>query len=288
MELRAAIERIGRLRGTTVLVLAASNLEIDLLPTLYDTLSELGRTRGLDVVLYCRGGVVNAARRIALLLHEFTDRLTFVIPHFCESSGTVLALAAAEIIAGPVAVFSPVDPRLQCAQPSSGDSPLAVSSQDVRLFGKMSEDWFGMEGREAQARALSALCESVFPTTLTSFYRSALEVKDICAQMLEIAHCPEPRRARIIQALLFGYHSHSYALTRQELKDLGLPISTNEEVEGCGWLISAELRNFIGGGARQSVQDDWFDTLVAIHGGARRRRQREGAPAPIWERCEIT
>ena len=75
----AAME--ARSRGR-VLVFAASKLEIDLLPPLYDALRAIGRCERLHIVIQCRGGEVNAARRIALLLHQSTDHLTFVVPHF--------------------------------------------------------------------------------------------------------------------------------------------------------------------------------------------------------------
>jgi len=71
------IEEIEQRRSARLLVFAASNLDIELLPALYDTLREIGRGERLDVLLSCRGGAVTAARRIALLLHDFTDRLAF-------------------------------------------------------------------------------------------------------------------------------------------------------------------------------------------------------------------
>ncbi len=169
MNLRGHIAELEALRGSTVLVFAASHLELDLLPELYDTLRGLGRPERLDVVFYCKGGVVNAARRIALLLHEHTGHLAFIVPHRCESAGTITALAAREIVAGPVAVFSPVDPQLQAPPSAPGEGPSAISSEDVRLFGQMARDWFGLEEGEAKQQAMSVLFQNIFPTTLTAF-----------------------------------------------------------------------------------------------------------------------
>ncbi|MGH2448211.1 MAG: SDH family Clp fold serine proteinase, partial [Chloroflexota bacterium] len=78
MSMRAFIEAIESHRSSTVLVLGASSLDIELLPMLYDSLREIGRIGSLDVLLYCRGGLVSGARRIALLLHEHTDSLGFI------------------------------------------------------------------------------------------------------------------------------------------------------------------------------------------------------------------
>ena len=64
------IAQIERRRDSRVLVLAASHLDMELLPALYRHCRALAPARRLDVVLHGRGGVVHAARRIALLLRE--------------------------------------------------------------------------------------------------------------------------------------------------------------------------------------------------------------------------
>lgn len=289
MNIRRYIEELEARRDSRVLVLAASHLELDLLPELYDTLRGLGRPARLDVVFYCKGGVVNAARRIALLLHQFTDHLAFIVPHRCESSGTITALAAREIVAGPVAVFSPVDPLLQAGPSAEGDRPHAISSEDVRLFSQMARDWFGLEEGEAKRQALSVLCESIFPTTLTSFYRSILEARDICAQLLSLhmAQAPEAQRARIADQLLFGHHSHGYALSRDDMAALGLPLRRDEPTEDLAWEIARALRATLGGGVRRDLEDDWFDAIFVTREGARRRRRGRGGLEPSWETGEL-
>lgn len=289
MKIRQYIEEIEKRRRSTVLVFAASNLEIESLPALYDTLREIGRAERLDVLFYCRGGVVNAARRIALLLHDFADRLSFLVPDRCESSGTIAALAAHEIVAGPAAVFTPVDPLLQAPLASSGDLPPAISAQDVRLFGKMSRDWFGLEEDEARLKAMSVLCENIFPTDLTSFYRSTLEVEAVCLELLSL-HMPESAKAaksKIVDGLLYGHHSHRFPLARADMRDLGLPIRSDPETEDLAWEVARALRSSVGGAARPTSKDDWIDALLATRSGSRRRRRSPEELGPIWEAGEI-
>ena len=289
MSLRRHIEAIEARRGSTVLVFAASHLEIDLLPELYDTLRSLEHPARLDVVFTCKGGVVNAARRIARLLHEHTDHLAFLVPHRCESAGTITALAAQEIVAGPVAIFSPVDPLLQGASPASGEAQHAISSEDVRLFSQMAKDWFGLDESEAKRQAMSVLIENVFPTTLTSFYRSVLEAQAICTELLllHMPHETEAQRAHIANQLLFGYHSHSYALTRDDMAALGLPIRRDAPTEDLAWEIARSVRSTLGGGVRRSLEDDWLDAILATRNVERRRRRGHGGLEPIWEAGEL-
>jgi hypothetical protein len=290
MKIRQAIEAIEARRDSRVLVFAASNLEIEFLPVLYDVLRQIGRSGRLDVLVYFRGGVVNAARRIALLLHQFTDRLTFIVPDRCESSGTIAALAAHEVIAGPVAVFSPVDPLLQGPPSTSGERPLAISAEDVRLFGEMGRKWFGLKEAEARTKAMEVLCENIFPTTLTSFYRSTLEVEAVCSELLSL-HIPDSEaalKARILEGLLFGRHSHSFALTREDMRELGLPLAGDPATEDLAWEVAGELRRSVGGGARATPDDDWIDAVLATREGMRRRRRSPGEMGPSWEAGQIS
>lgn len=289
MKIAERIAGIEARRGGRLLVLAASNLELELLAPLYDTLRRDGRLERLDVLLYCRGGIVTAARRIALLLDGFTDRLSFIVPDRCESSGTIMALAGREIVAGPAAIFSPVDPLLQGPTAPSEEGPTAISAEDVRLFGRMARDWFGLDEGEAGPRALSTLCESIFPTTLTAFYRSALEVKGVCEELLSL-HMPAEAaqaRARIIDQLLVGHHSHGFALSGDDLARIGLPVRRDAEVEDLAWEIAGVLRGSIGAGARAAAEDPWHDALIASReGGMWRRRTREGGAA-AWAAAPI-
>lgn len=280
------IERIQALRGNQVLVFASSQLDIDLLPALYDMLSGLEQGKALDVVFQSRGGVVNAARRIALLLREFSDRVCFLVPHYCESAGTVAALSADEIVAGPLAIFSPVDPQLSAA--SGGGGPMSMSAQDLRLFAAMAVEWFGLEQEEARSRSLSILCENVFPGTLTSFYRSTLEVQDICEALLSL-HMGEDRQAQrrhITEKLLFDFHSHTYALTRDDLLALGLPVTIDRQLEPLMWSISSELRKVIGPASRDASRSDWLDACLATAHGACVRRRSEDFPG-TWQDLEL-
>lgn len=282
--MKQRLEELERSRGSRVVLIAASHLELDLLPVLYDTLGEIGRTQRLDVLFYCCGGVVHAARRIALMLHGFTDHLSFIVPDRCESSGMIAALAAPELVAGPAAIFSPVDPHLETPS-GSGEGPSAVSAQDVRLFALMAENWFGLAESEAKARALTVLCESIFPTTLTSFYRSMIEVEAICAELIALglpAAAPAIR-SEIVETLLYGHHSHGFALSRDDLRKLGLPVREDAAAEAIAWQIGRGLRERVGAGARRTCEDEWFDAVVATTAGSMRRRRSANVPAPRWE-----
>ncbi len=263
----------------------AINLDSNLLPPVYETLRAIDRVERLNVVVHSRGGSVNAARRLALLFNEFTDHLTFIVPYFCESAGTVMALAAREIIAGSMASFSPIDPHLTAAEGSDASGPSALSAQDIRLFRKMSQDWFGLDQDQAQARSLSILCENIFPATLTSFYRSTLELEQIGNELLSL-HMPDSMRdlrSEIVRALLFDFHSHGYALTADEMRKMGLPVLRDPAIEMAAWEAVCQVRAWIGPESRRSFDDDRYDALIGTRDGVIRHRRMDNAPAGVWE-----
>lgn len=279
------IRAIEALRRSRVLVLAASSLDFELLPALYEQCRTLGAVERLDVVLHCRGGIVNGARRIALLLRGFTDHLSFIVPYFCESSGTILALAADEIIAGELAIFSPIDPHLHGGG-GKDEEPSSFSCLDIHRFGDMSEAWFGARSEDARLQALSLLCGSIFPPTLTAFYRAMLEVEQIGAELLQFQLPERSDRGQILQRLIYGYHSHNYAITRAELEALGLNIQRQPEVEDLAWEISKLLQTVVGRGVCQSLEESWYDALLATREGVRLRTRRPGGLLPQWTDAE--
>jgi len=66
----------------------------------------------LDIVLHTPGGLVLASLQIARAIHKHPGKVTVFIPHYAMSGGTLIALAADEIIMSPDAVLGPVDPQL--------------------------------------------------------------------------------------------------------------------------------------------------------------------------------
>ena len=66
----------------------------------------------IDLILHTPGGLALAATQIALALQAHPGKKTVIIPHYAMSGGTLIALAADEIIMDPHAALGPVDPQL--------------------------------------------------------------------------------------------------------------------------------------------------------------------------------
>jgi len=72
----------------------------------------------IDLIVHTPGGLVLAAGQIAHALKRHPAKVTVFVPHYAMSGGTLIALAADEIVMDPNAVLGPVDPQL-------GQSPAA-------------------------------------------------------------------------------------------------------------------------------------------------------------------
>jgi ClpP class serine protease len=66
----------------------------------------------IDLVLHTPGGLVLAATQIARAIFTRRGKVTMFVPHYAMSGGTLLALAAKEIVMSEYAVLGPVDPQL--------------------------------------------------------------------------------------------------------------------------------------------------------------------------------
>jgi len=66
----------------------------------------------IDIILHTPGGLVLAAEQIARAIAGHEAKVTVFVPHYAMSGGTLLALAADEIIMDEHAVLGPIDPQL--------------------------------------------------------------------------------------------------------------------------------------------------------------------------------
>jgi ClpP class serine protease len=78
----------------------------------------------LDLVLHTPGGLVLAALQIAKAVRDHKAKVTVFVPHYAMSGGTLIALAADEIVMCSHSVLGPIDPQI-------GQSPAASLSKVV-------------------------------------------------------------------------------------------------------------------------------------------------------------
>jgi len=66
----------------------------------------------IDLILHTPGGLVLASEQIAESLLRHPGKVTVFVPHYAMSGGTMIALAADELVMDENAVLGPLDPQL--------------------------------------------------------------------------------------------------------------------------------------------------------------------------------
>lgn len=66
----------------------------------------------IDLILHTPGGLTLASEQIAFALKKHPAKVTVYVPHYAMSGGTMIALAADEIVMNENAVLGPVDPQI--------------------------------------------------------------------------------------------------------------------------------------------------------------------------------
>lgn len=240
--LAAALQEV---RGRRV-VFVHSPLTADLVPILYACLRRAGHVDDLDLVLSTSGGTITGTRQIAMLLREFTRRLTIGVPGRARSSGTLLCLSADELVLGPLAELGPIDPTMESQGAIPSDAPGNISAEDIRAFRGLAGDWFGVTREEDQLQVLALLATRIFPTSLASLYRFDKLVRGVAAELLEWQLPGDERekeRESIIDRLVSGYHTHDDVICRRDARELGLrAVDATPEEEEIFWSLSQALR----------------------------------------------
>jgi len=104
-------------------------------PSFYDQLSAIGKQEKLDLLLFTRGGDIEAPWRIVTLMREFCNKFAVLVPYRAHSAGTMLAMGADEIVMTSMGVLSPIDPSrthplLPRREGATESEPISV--QDMR------------------------------------------------------------------------------------------------------------------------------------------------------------
>ena len=118
-ERKAQLAKIAAIRGRDVLVFAADaskgrlpiSIEFRDLTPINDQLSNLSHA-DIDLILETPGGSGETAEDIVKLLRGKFSKVGVIVPGMAKSAGTLIAMAADEILMEPVSALGPIDAQL--------------------------------------------------------------------------------------------------------------------------------------------------------------------------------
>jgi ClpP class serine protease len=177
----------------------------------------------IDIVLHTPGGLVLAALQIARAIREHKGKVTVFVPHYAMSGGTLIALAADEIVMCKHSVLGPIDPQL-------GQSPAASLIKIV------------------EQKPIERIDDQTL--VLADVGRKAIaQVKQAAGELLQ-RRLPAEQAATLAEKLSTGTWTHDYPIWVSTGRELGLSINTNmpNEVLELMTLYPQPVRAQSGGG----------------------------------------
>jgi ClpP class serine protease len=152
----------------------------------------------IDIILHTPGGLVLASEQIASALSRRKGKVTVFVPHYAMSGGTLIALAADEVVMDDNAVLGPVDPQV-------GKFP-AVSILKV------------LEDKPVKEIDDETLI-------MADISRKALAQVKATIQRIAQSQFSEADAKKLAQKLASGQWTHDYPISYEEAKALGLKVS---------------------------------------------------------------
>jgi ClpP class serine protease len=158
------------------------------------------RDMPLDIILHTPGGLVLASLQIAQAIKKHRGKVTAFVPHYAMSGGTLISLAASEIVMSEHAVLGPVDPQLGKFPAASilkavAKKPVAELEDETLILADQAE------------KAIAQLRESI---------RELLQTTPPNGKVDELA-----------RLLSEGTWTHDYPITYERAKSLGLSVNSN-------------------------------------------------------------
>lgn len=172
--------------------------------------------RAIDVLIHTPGGLALAAEMIAMALKAHPGRVTVMVPFYAMSGGTLIALAADEILMEAHSVLGPLDPQIA-----------------------------GMPAGSLVALLKRKPIQSVQDYTVIQADIALLALQRMrnFVQWLLRGRMPEKRLVGVAEFLTGGYITHDTPITFEVAKTLGLPVAQGLPREVYDFFDTCEFGN---------------------------------------------
>jgi len=182
----------------------ARHIDLEDAQTIIAAIKDTPEDMPIDLVIHTPGGLVLAAMQIARAIEAHKAKVTVYVPVYAMSGGTLIALAADEIVLGEFSVLGPIDPQMAGLPAAS-----IVKARDSKPIEHVSD--------------LTLVLADVGEKALAQVKQGAIEL--LTPRM-------ERTAAEALAAKLAGGNwTHDYALTASEACALGLPVKVGMPLE---------------------------------------------------------
>lgn len=206
-----AIRRIEKARGSRVITMIhrqekrsmfgmsmSRMIDLEDAQTIIAAIKSTPKDTPIDLILHTPGGLVIAAMQIARAVEAHPARVTAHVPIYAMSGGTLIALAADEVVMGEFSMLGPIDPQIMGISAAS-----ILAARDAKPPEAVSD--IAMVLADVSEKAIAQVTAGAIDIMTPRMEQGAAEA---------LAH-----------KLASGTWTHDYALTPREATELGLPIT---------------------------------------------------------------
>jgi ClpP class serine protease len=180
------------------------HIDLEDAQTIIAAIKETPIERPIDLVLHTPGGLVLAAMQIARAVEAHPAKVTVYVPVYAMSGGTLIALAADEIVLGEFSVLGPIDPQIAGLPAAS-----IVRARDSKPVEHVFD--------------LTLVLADISEKALTQVKKGAVE--------LLTPRLDQATAEKLASQLAGGHWTHDYALTAHGARDIGLPVKVGMPLE---------------------------------------------------------
>ncbi|MEK6953551.1 MAG: hypothetical protein AABX01_00970 [Candidatus Micrarchaeota archaeon] len=267
-EIDQIANEIVKLRGRPLLLMFYSHTAGKIMPADLNYLEEgvfgdVEKLAGLDLILHTRGGDVSSSYRIAQLIRSKCLNLNALIPIYSYSGGTVISLAADEILMNRgTSLISPIDVQLN----NDKESMSLLNFDKFIEFLKETSNYFEFEDDDQRAKFISALMEKLVeridPLQIGEFYRlrglQSFYAKTLLTEYMFRNDSDKERIANdIVTQLTSKCPTHDFDIDFQIALDIGLKVG---ELEKKTYKLGKQLINKCVLAKRMGIVCDYIDS----------------------------
>ncbi len=154
----------------------------------------------IDLIIHTPGGLVLASEQIAEALLRHPGKVTVFVPHYAMSGGTLIAMAADELVMDPNAVLGPLDPQL-------GQYPAASI---IKVL---------------EQKPLKDIDDQT--VILADVAGKALKQVKVTVKKLLEKHMDEENAEEKAELLTQGTWTHDYPIDVEQIADMGINVNTD-------------------------------------------------------------
>ncbi|SGZ08213.1 SDH family Clp fold serine proteinase, partial [Moritella viscosa] len=201
-----------------------------------DKIQKDSKSDNLLLILTTTGGDPDAGYRIGRAINYYYDDVKIMIPDMCKSAGTLVAIAANELIIGDLGELGPLDVQLRKSDEMGEQSSslnifttiqelqqATLSSfrhfvTDIRYGTRVGTKLAANIASDLTKSLISPISAQIDPIKLGEQKRALQIAKEYASRLDEMSN--NLRSSGALDKLISGYPCHSFVIDRKEAKTL--------------------------------------------------------------------